>query len=82
MGDSWADKRVLFHCNNQAVTSVWDLGLSRSADLKKLVRSLFFIAAKRNFHVLIIINIFRVAIIPLLILSHACRWKGFESWLH
>ena len=46
-------KRVLFHCNNQAVTSIWDLGLSCSADLMKLVHSPFFFATKQNFHVLI-----------------------------
>ena len=45
-GDTRADKQVLFHCDNQAVTSVWDLELSHSADLiKYYVCSLFFIAA-------------------------------------
>ena len=51
-GEQWAGKRVLFHCDNQAVTNIWDSGLSRSAGLMKLVCSLF-LGCKTNFHVLI-----------------------------
>lgn len=75
-GDSWAGKRVLFHCDNQAVTSVWDSGLSCSADLMKLVHSIFLLQPRGTF--MSSSNICWVAMIPLLIVYHACRWEGFE----
>ena len=52
-GKHWAGKRILFHCDNKAVTEVWQSGLSRSPQLMALVRALFFVAAKGNFHVLV-----------------------------
>ncbi len=52
-GKHWAGKRVLFHCDNKAVTDVWQSGLSCSAQLMRLVCALFFVAAIGNFHVLI-----------------------------
>ena len=52
-GKNWTDKRILFHCENKAVTDVWQSGLSCSAGLMHLVRTLFFAAAKGNFYVLI-----------------------------
>ena len=42
-GHNWSSKKLLFHRS----------GLSRSSDLMRLVRALFHIAAKNNFHVLI-----------------------------
>ena len=48
-----AGKRVLFHCDNKAVTDVWQSCLSRSAQLMRLVGALFFVAVIGNFHVLI-----------------------------
>ena len=41
-------ERILFYCDNMAV---WRSGLSKAAFLMHLVRSLFFVAAKHNFHV-------------------------------
>ena len=52
-GKRWSGKRLLFHCDNQAIVHVWESGLSRSSSLMCLVRALFFIAARCNFHVLI-----------------------------
>ena len=52
-GAHWSGKRILFHCDNQAVVQVWDSGLSRSSDLMYLVRALFFVAAHKNFNVLV-----------------------------
>ena len=49
----WSSKKLLFHCDNLAVVSVWESGLARSSELMRLVRDLFYIAAKHNFHVLI-----------------------------
>ena len=44
---------LLFHCDNEAVVQVWQSGRSRCPDLMDLVRALFFVAARNNFHVLI-----------------------------
>ena len=52
-GKHWSSKRLLFHCDNQAIVHVWESGLSHSSSLICLVRALFFIAAHCNFHVLI-----------------------------
>lgn len=52
-GKQWSGKRLLFHCDNRAVVDVWESGLSRSSSLMCLVRALFFVAARCNFHVLI-----------------------------
>ena len=52
-GSHWSGKRILFHCDNQAIVHVWDSGLSRSPDLMHLVRALFFVAARNNFNVMV-----------------------------
>ena len=52
-GHNCSSKKLLFCCDNSAVVSIWESGLSRSSDLMCLVRALFHIAAKNNFHVLI-----------------------------
>ena len=52
-GRYWSGKRLLFHCDNEAVVQVWQSGRSRCPDLMDLVRALFFVAARNNFHVLI-----------------------------
>ena len=52
-GQHWSGKRLLFHCDNEAVVEIWQSGRSRCPDLMDLVRSMFFVAADNNFHVLI-----------------------------
>ena len=52
-GKYWSGKRLLFHCDNQAIVEVWESGLSRSSSLMCLVHALFFVAARCNFHGLI-----------------------------
>ena len=52
-GAHWSRKRILFHCDNQAIVSVWESGLSRSTSLMHLVRALFWVAANNNFTVLL-----------------------------
>ena len=44
-------KRLLFHCDNQTVTDIWQSGTSKCPKIMSLVRKLFFIAAKHNFTV-------------------------------
>ena len=48
-GQQWTGKRLLFHCDNQAIVQVWESGLSRSSKLMRLVRALFFVAAAITF---------------------------------
>jgi hypothetical protein len=48
-GALWARKRLLVHCDNQAVVHVWRTGTTKHKALMSLVRTLFFIAASNNF---------------------------------
>ena len=50
-GHGWTRKRVLFHCDNQTVVYLWRSGMSKAPTLMHLVRALFFVAARHNFHV-------------------------------
>ncbi len=52
-GKHWSGKRLLFHCDNEAVVHVWQAGRSRCPDLMDLVRALFYVAADNNFNVMI-----------------------------
>ena len=52
-GHHWARKKVLFHCDNQAVVDIWKTGTTKSADIMALVRMLYFCAAKYNINVII-----------------------------
>ena len=44
-GKAWRQKKVLAHCDNQAVVEVVNSGYSKDAELMQLLRSLFFITA-------------------------------------
>ena len=50
-GNSWARRRILFHCNNAAVVAIWQKGSCKCPHLMSLVRNLFFMAATGNYHV-------------------------------
>ena len=52
-GSRWQRKRIIFHCDNQAIVRIWQSGLSRSGLLMQLVRQLFLLAASNNFTVII-----------------------------
>ena len=52
-GKHWSRKKLLFHCDNNVVVCIWISGCSHSPDLMDLVRTLFFVAANNNFHVVI-----------------------------
>ena len=49
----WSGKKLLFHCDNQAVVDIWASGTSRDPLLMHLVRSIFFTAATNHFTVLV-----------------------------
>ena len=52
-GSRWSRRRVLFHCDNAAVVAIWGKGSGRCPHLMSLVRHLFLMAARGNFHVAI-----------------------------
>ena len=52
-GQFWHGKRIMFHCDNEAIVSIWKKGSSRSPRIMALVRHIFFVAAQGNFHVML-----------------------------
>ena len=50
-GSQWRGKQILFHCDNQCVVEVLRSGTSRSPELMKLIRILFYISATYQFNV-------------------------------
>ncbi len=47
----FSGKRLLFHCDNEAVVNIWAADTSRSPEIMSLIRKLFYIAAKNEFTV-------------------------------
>ena len=52
-GHNWARKKILFHCDNNTVVSIWNKGSTRCREIMTLVRMLHFCAARYNMHVMI-----------------------------
>ena len=52
-GQQWSGKKLLFHCDNQAVVDIWASGTSRDPLIMHLVRSIFFSAATHHYTVLV-----------------------------
>ena len=52
-GDQWSGKKLLFHCDNQAVVDIWASGSSQDPLTMHLVCSIFFKAATNHFTVLV-----------------------------
>lgn len=50
--DHWSGKKLLFHCDNQAVVDIWASGSSWDTLTMHLVRSILFSAATNHFIVL------------------------------
>lgn len=48
-GSDFKGKRILFHCDNQAVVDIWSNKASKSSEVSALLRKLFFIAANNEF---------------------------------
>ena len=47
----FSGKRLLFHCDNNAVVNIWSADSSRSPEIMSIIRKLFYIAAKNEFTV-------------------------------
>ena len=52
-GFQWQDKKIRIHCDNAAVVHVLNSGCSRDPFLGACARTLWFIKAKHNIHVLV-----------------------------
>ena len=52
-GHNWARKKILFHCDNSTVVSIWSKGSTRCGELMTLVWTLYFCAARYNMHIMI-----------------------------
>lgn len=52
-GHLWKRKRILFYCDNQAVSDIWRKGSTRSPEIMALVRMLYFCAAQFRIHVMV-----------------------------
>ena len=52
-GSLWQRQKILFHCDNQAVVSVWGSGSTRAKETMALVCLLYYSAAKYNIYVCI-----------------------------
>lgn len=50
-GKLWHRKRILIHCDNQAIVQIWQTKKPKHKALTKLCRKLFFLAAKNNYTV-------------------------------
>lgn len=48
-GPHWQRKKILFHCDNQAVVQVWQAKKPKDKSLASLCRKLFFLAAQNNY---------------------------------
>ena len=47
-GSLWQRKKILFHCGNQAVVSIWKAGSTKAKETMALVCLLYYSAAKHN----------------------------------
>ena len=52
-GHHWPRKKLLVHCDNQAVVDIWKKGTKDHPQIMALVRMLYFCAARHNIHVII-----------------------------
>lgn len=52
-GPQWQTKKILLHCDNQAVATAWESGSCRNLEVMNLVRTTLRIAARYNFILLI-----------------------------
>lgn len=50
-GHKWHKRKILIHCDNQAIVQAWQSKSPKDQALAKLFRKLFFLAAKGNFNI-------------------------------
>ena len=52
-GHLWSRRKILFHCDNSTVVSIWQKGSTHCKEIMTLVRLLYFCAARYNIHIMI-----------------------------
>ena len=52
-GHQWAKQKILFHCDNEAVVTIWRKGSTRDPETMALVCLLYFCAARYNINIVI-----------------------------
>ena len=52
-GHQWPRKKILVHCDNQAVVDIWKKGTTNCPQVMALVRMLYFCAAQHNIHIIV-----------------------------
>jgi len=53
-GSFWSRRKILFHCDNQAVVDIWEKGSTRATHTMALVRLLYYCAVQHNINVCIV----------------------------
>ena len=76
-GHLWPRKRILFYCDNAAVVEIWGKGSCKNVQLMTLVRNLFLMAARGNYHV----AISHIPGIHNCIADHLSRFSMQAFWL-
>ena len=53
MGPVLAKKKILFHCDNEAIVLIWKRGSSKSKEIMTLLRAAYWVAAHFQFNIMI-----------------------------
>lgn len=51
-GPQWKGKKILFHCDNEAIVHVWKHGSSKSKNIMTLLRATYWVAAHYQFNIM------------------------------
>ena len=52
-GHLWTNKQIVIFSDNQAVVDVWKKGVAKHPRMLKLLRSIFFFAARNNINIMV-----------------------------
>lgn len=52
-GPCWQGKKILFHCDNEAIVLIWKRGSSKSKEIMTLLRAAYWVAAHFQFNIMI-----------------------------
>ena len=52
-GPQWKGKKILFHCDNEAIVHIWKHGSSKSKSIMTLLRATYWVAAHYQFNIMI-----------------------------
>ena len=52
-GPHWKGKKILFHCDNEAIVLIWKRGSCKSQEIMTLLRAAYWVAAHFQFNIMI-----------------------------